>query len=140
MRKTIALAMVMAVAVTARAEWTNWVTFHQPDYVMVTSGHDATATVSSVGLTADRAYACFVVTNMPFLTEALASSSATNTSSYTQLIFSMVKRFFNDLDVTTTPTYMTGSESVRASTAGDIRFSHSFEVDFSLTGGGVVGE
>ena len=132
MRKTFALAAVMvALATAAGADFTNNITFHFTDYVLIPS---SCTNAGETGVSTGVAYIVMAVTNFPYLTEAQAAETG-GVSNWKQLCHSIIKRIadrYGDLDTDDRPTKFTSSEQVRSSSTADLKFSHNFETDFVI--------
>jgi opacity protein-like surface antigen len=134
-----AIGLILALSVGVKAQWNDNISFHFEDYALIPS---ANATNLNGGIQAGRAYACFVVTNLPSLTEAQAAVSG-GSSSTKQLVFSLLSHIvddYNALASTNRTTKMIPSETVQGGSGANVTINHGIQSIKSIDAGTVVSE
>jgi hypothetical protein len=146
MKKLVAVAVIAILSYSARADYTNAVTDNIASniagYQLIASGWVGTNTLTDIGISTNVAYVCIPVSELTYLTEATAAESG-GSSSYRTLVFSLVKSVYehiSGLASTNRPERLTATEAVRTSSASDVKFTHSFDTDISVSTAGVADE
>ena len=135
------LAVMMAVAMVAGvvcAAYDDDISAHDTGYVLI----PLTNTVVCQNLVTGTVYMCFALSDQASLTEAQAAPSG-GSSSWKQLVYSMVKTWYTDYDgqdSTNKPTKMVLTETVQGGSGANVTINHGVQSIKSIDSGTVVSE
>lgn len=137
----MAVGLVLALSMTAQAQWNDSIGEHFADYVLI----PFTNNVPTQGIQTGRAYACFIITNFPSLTEVQmeVSTNTGNTSSMKQWVFAFNSHIFDVVDAlasTNKSTKMSITEQITGGTAEQLKIHHGIISTKSLDGATVITE
>lgn len=142
MKKVIILAALVGIfsAVEAKAQWTNETQYHIPSYRLTyftNNTADLSAGVSDIVL--NQHYVMIPVSNINFMTDGLAATNG----SWKSLTYGLVDMLFDQytaVPVASRSTKQRITRTVRTTTGGDVKFTHTFETDINLGGASTVAD
>ena len=133
MKKHIAILAMLLIAATAYAAPNSTITNSFPDYQYISSTN---ADVGTTGIVTGKAYVCFPLTDLVYLSAADASESAGDVR---ELEFALVKYFFDQYDAKnktnqTVNLKLTENADYSSLTNATILFKHQFKTQIRMSG------